>query len=119
MNGFLLTKILAVTDGSQHAVLAAHAATDLSPRARAQLYVVHVWQEPRLAMTLPAVATDECSQAFTGVRAGDREARDLLQEQADRVRGTRATVWRNSATCQRGLRGKRVREAVDASRSVG
>jgi hypothetical protein len=41
MNGFL-TKIIAVTDGSQHAVLAAHAATDLSLRARVELHVAHV-----------------------------------------------------------------------------
>ena len=58
MDGFP-TKILAATDGSEHAVLATHAATDLSLRAGAELHVVHVWQEPRFAMTLPAVATGE------------------------------------------------------------
>ncbi len=88
MNGFP-TKILAATDGSEHAVLAARAATDLSLRAGAELHVVHVWQEPRLAMTLPAVATDEYSRAR---ERWEREAEDLLHEQADRMRDTGATL---------------------------
>ncbi|MDQ3496880.1 MAG: universal stress protein, partial [Actinomycetota bacterium] len=76
-------------DGSEHAVLAARAATDLSLRAGAELHVVHVWQEPRLAMTLPAVATDEYSRAR---ERWEREAEDLLHEQADRMRDTGATL---------------------------
>lgn len=58
MNGFP-TEILAATDGSEHAGLATRAATDLSLRTGAELQVAHVWQEPRFAMTLPAVATGE------------------------------------------------------------
>ncbi len=88
MNGFP-TKILAATDGSEHAVLAARAATELSLRAGAELHVVHAWQEPRLAMTLPAVATDEYSRAR---ERWEREAEDLLLEQADRMRDTGATL---------------------------
>ncbi|MDQ3430403.1 MAG: universal stress protein [Actinomycetota bacterium] len=88
MNSFP-TKILAATDGSEHAVLAARAATDLSLHSGAELHVVHVWQEPRLAMTLPAIATDEYSQAR---ERWEREAGDLLHEQADRMRDTEATV---------------------------
>ena len=34
------TKILVATDGSEHAVLATHAAIDLSQRAGAELHVV-------------------------------------------------------------------------------
>jgi nucleotide-binding universal stress UspA family protein len=92
MNGFP-TKILVATDGSEHAALAVRAACDLSLRAGAQLHVVHVWQEPRLAMTLPAGATGEYSRARERWK---REAQNLLDEQADRVRdrvrGTGATV---------------------------
>jgi nucleotide-binding universal stress UspA family protein len=92
MNGFP-TRILAATDGSEHAALAVRAASDLSLRAGAQLQVVHVWQEPRLAMTLPAGATGKYSRARERWK---REAQNLLYEQADRVRdrvrGTGATV---------------------------
>ncbi len=88
MDGFP-TKILAAPDGSEHAFSAARAATDLSLRAGTELHVVHVWQEPRLAMTLPAVATDEYARAR---ERWEQEAEDLLQEQADRIRGTRAAV---------------------------
>jgi nucleotide-binding universal stress UspA family protein len=88
MNGFP-TKILTSTDGSQHAVLAARAATDLPLRAGAELHVIHIWQEPRLAMTLPAVATDEYSRVRERWK---QEAMESLDEQADRMRSTGATV---------------------------
>jgi nucleotide-binding universal stress UspA family protein len=92
MNGFP-TKILAATDGSEHAALAVRAASDLSLRGGAELHVVHVWQEPRLAMTLPAGAKGEYSRARERWK---REAQGLLDEQADRIRdrarGTGAAV---------------------------
>jgi len=88
MNGFP-TRILAATDGSEHAALTAKAACDLSLRAGAELHVVHVWQVPRLAMTLPAAAKGEYSRAR---ERWEREAQGLLDEQADRVRGTGAAV---------------------------
>jgi len=88
MDGFP-TKILAATDGSEHAVLATHAATDLSLRAGAELHVVHVWQEPRFAMTLPAVATGEYARMR---ERWEQEARELLEGQANRMRDAGASV---------------------------
>jgi nucleotide-binding universal stress UspA family protein len=83
------TRILAATDGSERAALAVRAAADLSLRAGARLHLVHVWQEPQLAMTLPAAVAGEYSRARERWK---REAADLLDEQTDRVRGTEATV---------------------------
>ena len=120
LNGFLLMKILAVTDGSQPAVLAAHAAADLSPRAKAQLHMVHVWQEPCLAMTLPAVATDEYSRAFVATPAVGSGSQGF----AAGANGSGAGHWggrlEELGDLSEGLAGgKRVREVVDASSSVG
>jgi nucleotide-binding universal stress UspA family protein len=82
------TRILLATDGSEEAALAAHAAIDLSGRAGAKLHVVHTWQDLR-PPTLPAMAMDEYSQAYEQY---EREARELLKEQAQRLRSAGGTV---------------------------
>jgi nucleotide-binding universal stress UspA family protein len=79
---------LLATDGSEEAALAAHAAIDLSGRAGAKLHVVHTWQDLR-PPTLPAMAMDEYSQAYEQY---EREARELLEEQAQRLRSAGGTV---------------------------
>jgi nucleotide-binding universal stress UspA family protein len=79
---------LLATDGSEEAALAAHAAIDLSGRAGAKLHVVHTWQDLR-PPTLPAMAMDEYSQAYEQY---EREARELLKEQAQRLRSAGGTV---------------------------
>lgn len=82
------TRILLATDGSEEAALAAHAAIDLSGRAGAKLHVVHTWQDLR-PPTLPAMAMDEYSQAYEQY---EREARELLEEQAQPLRSAGGTV---------------------------
>ena len=46
MNETLINRILLATDGSEDAVLAARAATDLSRKSGAELHVAHVWHIP-------------------------------------------------------------------------
>ena len=82
------TRILLATDGSEDAFLAAQAALDLSDRIGAELHVVHAWQDLRPA-TLPAMAIDEYSQAY---ELWKREAEELLEDQAERLRSAGATV---------------------------
>jgi nucleotide-binding universal stress UspA family protein len=74
-------RILLATEGSEEAALAAHAAIDLSGRAGAKLHVVHTWQDLRPPI-LPAMAMDEYSRAYEQY---DREAGELLEEQAQRL----------------------------------
>ncbi len=82
------TKILVPTDGSEDALLAAQAAIDLSARTGAELHVVHAWQDLR-PPTLPGVAIDEYSQAYEQWK---REAGELLDEEAQRLRSAGGTV---------------------------
>ncbi len=82
------TKILVATDGSEDALLAAQAALDLSDRTGAELHVVHAWQDLR-PPTLPAMAIDEYSQAY---ELWKRAAEELLEEEAERLRGAGGTV---------------------------
>jgi nucleotide-binding universal stress UspA family protein len=88
MINVFLTKILVATDGSDDALLAAQAAIDLSNRTGAELHVVHAWQDLR-PPTLPAMAIDEYSQAY---ELWKREAEELLEEQAERLRSAGAIV---------------------------
>jgi nucleotide-binding universal stress UspA family protein len=79
---------LLATDGSEEATLAARAAGDLSGRAGAKLHVVHAWRD-LLPPTLPAVAMDEYSRAYERY---EREAGELLEKQARRLRSAGGTV---------------------------
>ena len=73
MGGFP-AKVLAATDGSEDAALAARAATDLSGGAGSELHVVHAWREPAFRSSLRD------------------EARRLLEEEAQRIRDGGGTV---------------------------
>jgi nucleotide-binding universal stress UspA family protein len=76
------SKILTATDVSEDALLATRAAIDLSSRTRAELHLVHAWQDLR-PPALPAMAIDEYSQAYEQWKCG---AGELLDEQAERLR---------------------------------
>jgi nucleotide-binding universal stress UspA family protein len=82
------TKILAATDGSEDAVLAARAAIDLSARTGAEVHVVHAWRDVRPA-TLPAMAVDEYARAY---EHWEQEAGQFLEEQAERLKGAGGKV---------------------------
>jgi nucleotide-binding universal stress UspA family protein len=82
------TRILVATDGSEDAVLALQAASDLSNRSGSVLHVVHAWQNTRAAF-LPAAAVDEYSQAH---KQRQEEAGKFLEEQAQRLRSTGVNV---------------------------
>ncbi len=76
-------KILAATDASEDAALAARAATDLSIRAGSELHVVHVWREPAFwGFSLTGV-----TGAAEGSHTADarEEARRLLEEQTEKI----------------------------------
>lgn len=82
------TKILVAADGSKDALLAAQATIDLTVRTGAVLHVVHAWQNLRPG-ALPAMAMDEYSQAYEQWK---REAGELLDEEAERLRSAGATL---------------------------
>jgi nucleotide-binding universal stress UspA family protein len=82
------TRILVATDGSEDAVLALQAASDLSNKSGSELHVVHAWQNTRPAF-LPAAAVDEYSQAH---KQRQEEAGKFLEEQAERLRSTGVNV---------------------------
>lgn len=78
-------KLLLATDGSEDAVLAARAAGDLSVMTGAELDLVHVWQPLRFAthsFALPPEPYD----------LYEREARELLDEEAGRAHRCDATL---------------------------
>jgi nucleotide-binding universal stress UspA family protein len=78
-------KILLATDGSEEATLAAQTAADLSTRTGSELHVVHVGEIP------PTDYPDRY-----GYRAlyepHEREARELLEAQIEKMKGAGATV---------------------------
>ena len=82
------SKIITATDASEDALLATRAAIDLSSRTRAELHLVHAWQDLR-PPALPAMAIDEYSQAYEQWKRG---AGELLDEQAERLRNAGGTV---------------------------
>jgi nucleotide-binding universal stress UspA family protein len=78
------TSILVATDGSEDAVLAIKAASDLSARAGSELHVAHAWRRPTL-MGYFSVGEAENSD----IR---EEAERLLEEQVEQVRASGETV---------------------------
>ncbi len=82
------TKVLLATDGSEDAALAARAAADISKETGSELHVVHVLpQFPRYAY--PGVTPDIYSYVLDKTL---REARDLLDEQVERIKDSGARV---------------------------
>ena len=80
-------KILAATDGSEDAALAARAATDLSTGAGSELHLVHAWREPALFWGFFPARSAEDSYAHER-----EEARRLLEEQAEQIRAAGGTL---------------------------
>lgn len=76
----LPTRILFATDGSPDAVLASRAAVDLSKDTGSELHVVHAWHR------VPLYIHPSVTQA-PDPRPYEREARALLDEQLERVKG--------------------------------
>lgn len=81
----LPTKILWATDGSREAALASRAAVDLCRGMGAELHVVHVWTNV-LSEAYPALSLGDHSDVF------ERQARVLLEEQAEGVRSGGASL---------------------------
>ena len=82
------TKVLLATDGSKDAALATRAATDISKETDSELHVVHVLPRfPRYAY--PGVTPDVYSYVLDKTL---REARDLLDEQVERIKDSGARV---------------------------
>jgi nucleotide-binding universal stress UspA family protein len=76
------TRVLLATDGSREAELAATTAADLANSTNSELHLVHVGE------FLPTVlAQTEAQPAEL-----EREARELLDEQVQRIEGTGGTV---------------------------
>lgn len=76
------TRILLATDGSGDVALAARAAADLCGKAGSELHVVHVWQGVPTWPDPPA----------HGSLLRELEARELLEEQVERLEEYEATV---------------------------
>jgi len=87
-------KILVGTDGSEDAALAVRAALDLSSEAGAELHVVHAWRRPQaLPLARPGLAYPSL-EAISHSETLEREAEELLEEQADRIRAADGTLAR-------------------------
>ncbi len=72
----LPTGFLLAIDGSEDAALAARAATDLSNRSGADLYIVHAWREtqPIPPTPYPAFAMDDYEATCLETSVGRRRA---------------------------------------------
>ena len=79
------TKILLATDGSREAELAATTASDLANATNSELHVVHVGE-------LPLVYHPERHGYRAEYEEHEKEAKQLLEAQVERVRGASATV---------------------------
>jgi nucleotide-binding universal stress UspA family protein len=76
----LVDRILLSTDGSQDAVRAAEAASDLAKRSGAELHVVHVWHDVR------GFAHDFVKKELR------RQGQEILDEQLERIRASGGEV---------------------------
>lgn len=89
-----LKKILLGTDGSENTALAIHAAIDLSNKTGAELHVAHAWRRPqapslaRPGLAYPSLETTSYPETC------EREAEELLEEQAERIRAAGGTLTR-------------------------
>src|SRR5918997_3915173 len=79
------TKILVATDGSREAQLAATTAADLANSTGSELHVVHVGE-------LPLVYHPERHAYRAVYEKHEKESRQLLEEEVERVEETGATV---------------------------
>lgn len=87
-------KVLIGTDGSEDAALGTRAAIALSNEAGAELHVVHVWRRPQApSLARPGLAYP--AREATGYSDMlEREAKELLEEQAGPIRAAGGTLAR-------------------------
>ena len=101
------SRILLATDGSEEAELAATTAADLAKSTDSELHVIHVGETP-------LVYHPERHGYRTEYEEHEREARQLLAAQVERIKGAGATV------AQAHLRmGRADEEIVDLAQSIG
>jgi nucleotide-binding universal stress UspA family protein len=91
------TKILLATDGSREAELAARTAADLAQKTHSQLHVVHAFGIAPVGPPVYPEATDLQSVEYEaeteeGQRISERRAREVLQEEVEKVRSAGSTV---------------------------
>jgi nucleotide-binding universal stress UspA family protein len=101
------SRILLATDGSEEAELAATTAADLAKSTDSELHVIHVGETP-------LVYHPERHGYRAEYEEHEREARQLLAAQVERIKGAGATV------AQAHLRmGRADEEIVDLAQSIG
>src|ERR687896_384119 len=105
--GIFPTRILVATDGSREAELAVTTAADLAKSTDSELHVVHVGE-------IPLVYHPERHGYRAEYEEHEKEAKQLLEAQVERIKGAGATV------VQAHLRlGRADEEIVDLAQSIG
>jgi len=87
------TKILLATDGSREAEVAARTAADLAQKTHSELHVVHAFGIAPVGPPVYPEATDLQSEEYEaeteeGQRISEQRAREVLQEEVEKVRST-------------------------------
>src|ERR671910_3026831 len=91
------SKVLLATDGSREAELAARTAADLSQKTGSELHVVHAFGIVPVGPPVYPEATDLQSVEYEaeteeGQRISEQRAREVLQEEVEKVRSAGGTV---------------------------
>jgi nucleotide-binding universal stress UspA family protein len=89
------TKILLATDGSKEAELASRTAADLTQSTGSELHVLYVWEAANPYVEVVELAGDERVYPRLDAelrRQLDRQARTMLEAQAEKVRAVGGTV---------------------------
>ena len=111
------TKILLATDGSREAELASRTAADLTQSTGSELHVLYVWEAANPYVEAVGLAGDEPVTLRLDAelrRQFDRQARAMLDAQAEKVRAVGGTV------AQAHLRmGKADHEIVTLAEEIG
>jgi nucleotide-binding universal stress UspA family protein len=111
------TKILLATDGSKEAELASRTAADLAQSTVSELHVLYVWEAANPYVEAVGLAGDEPVTPRLDAelkRQFDRQARTMLDAQAEKVRALGGTV------AQAHLRmGKAHHEVVGLAEEIG
>ncbi len=111
------TKILLATDGSKEAELASRTAAELAQSTGSELHVLYVWEAANPYVEAVGLAGDEPVYPRLDAelkRQFDRQARTMLDAQAEKVRAVGGTV------AQAHLRmGKADHEIVSLAEEIG
>jgi nucleotide-binding universal stress UspA family protein len=111
------TKILLATDGSKEAELASRTAAELAQSTGSELHVLYVWEAANPYVEAVGLAGDEPVTPRLDAelkRQFDRQARTMLDAQAEKVRAVAGTV------AQAHLRmGKADHEIVTLAEEIG